>query len=870
METITEPETDQEPPVLVREESAREKRDRLLTGIDPKIIRNAWFALSHVFLDDGMVVADMGCGDGIMTYVMAVMRPKLRFIGVDQNRRGINKARERYQLDNLEYKVGDISEQVFDKESLDCILNSYALHAVYSGHRYSERIVQQTLENQLYALKKDGFMFVRDYARPPEQFVLIEMPDIDSTSDALADLSEADFLEWYSEHARPRHDAGTGGFFLEELPARVPKTRLYRLPYKWAYEFVLRKDRRSDSDAELSMEYTFFTAQEFRKNLRSMATRLRYSAPYWDDDVIETNFEGKFKLFSDDGTPLGSPPTCFIAVVQKMAERRSLHIEERRPSVTENHSLTISAMRDSKSGKIADIVTREERNFDVIPYRVDDDGALKVYLHDGVARPISNAVARAGKHIQDKHWSGDMVEAIALKEDVITDGDHETTQAIFDEKFTALLCRDHLGLTPKSGAQMEKGPGYFPAPDFINEYVHSFYLEVNHTAGQMVPKASVCGLGQFQAKGKIREFDAQQVLDAISLGVLPNARLELQLLALFKHKKIVSESWVNKKINIQAGKITGNADLAKIMLQLKASQTRFKDIKGSAGQLRAINSVFVEEGQARGAMSGLSAQENEFVIHDQETVNKAVVLPLTRNMQEEVHAGFLIDSLPVPEKLNGKTSTISCPSFELPQHITNNRLARKFIAEKFAVLPEMVIKMGEPYYCHVSVTPQRIYPFAVAVPPDFIEDPDILFLPAYQVALLNSRNMLNSSSHMLTLIGRSFKYMGGEVELDAHLESQMMLNMERAFDAPDWGFPLSYSRPSFLQEGGASREPAPVSYKDIAPAKKSPAATPFHQKNSYDAKNAPDMGGAFAKDMDQFFEELDQIATASAPRPEKW
>ena len=32
----------------------------------------------------------------------------------------------------------------------------------------------------------------------------------------------------------------------------------------------------------------------------------------------------------------------------------------------------------------------------------------------------------------------------------------------------------------------------------------------------------------------------------------------------------------------------------------------------------------------------------------------------------------------------------------------------------------------------------------------------------------------------------------------------------------------------------------------------------------------PDMGGAFAKDMDQFFEELDQITTASAPRPEKW
>src|SRR5690606_32029214 len=105
--------------------------------------------------------------------------------------------------------------------------------------------------------------------------------------------------------ARPRQDPGCGGFFLEELPARFPRTRLFRLPYKWAYEFIMRKDDRGHWETELPMEYTFYTERGFRKELRALGARLVYSAPYWDEDIIEKKFEGHFRLYDNRMNPLG-------------------------------------------------------------------------------------------------------------------------------------------------------------------------------------------------------------------------------------------------------------------------------------------------------------------------------------------------------------------------------------------------------------------------------------------------------------------------------------------------------------------------------------------------------------------------------------
>lgn len=105
-----------EDPYIDAEETALERRDNLLKDIAPEMVRRAWFTLSHLLLEEGSRVEfDMGCLDGTLTYAMAAMNPKIRFIGLDKSKRLISKAKETYQLHNLEFKIGDAASEVFSQ-----------------------------------------------------------------------------------------------------------------------------------------------------------------------------------------------------------------------------------------------------------------------------------------------------------------------------------------------------------------------------------------------------------------------------------------------------------------------------------------------------------------------------------------------------------------------------------------------------------------------------------------------------------------------------------------------------------------------------------------------------------------------------------
>ncbi len=763
-----------------------QERHELLKDIPYETVRRAWFTLSHLLLDDGAKVVDMGCDNGAMAFAMSVLNPHIKIIAVDKSKRQINKARELYKRHNLEFKAGDASSELFEKNTIDAIINSFVLHEVFSGSRYNERIVSDTLRKQFHMLKVGGTMFIRDYAKPPpEEMVIMEMPDTPSTGQDMASLSEPDLLIWYSAHARPRHDPGTGGFFLEEIPARLPRTRLFRLPYKWAYEFIMRKDDRSHWEAELPMEYTFFTEHEFLKELRSQGARVQYSAPYWDEGIIEKRFDGHFRLYTDEGAHIGNPPTSFIAVAQKMSERKSLHIEERRPSAGEEGQLKIQAMRNEKTGDLVDIVTRDMEIGEVVPYLVTEEGRLKIFLHDGIARSIINAVSRSGANIDGKRWSAHMVEPVSFDMQAIYDID------TLDVNNTVRFCRDYLGLKPYNSAVLEHGPDYYPAPDYIDERMHTYYLHVVSPGKDVTPKSFVGYAARFQARGKIRELDAQNVLNAITVGLIPNARLEMQILSLYQHLGMKAENWTEKQIALKRGKITAKADMRLLLQSLNETDSRFQDVKGTTGQLRSVHSIFVEEGQSQGGITGLSSQEVDFVISDEKTVNTAVVLPLTADMEGDIHAGFLLNHLPVPQRHEGSGLTISAPSFNLPRNIANLQDAKKFIAEKFNVAPEMVIKLGESYFSHTGMTPQRIHPFGVAVPPDMPDDPGTQFMPIRWFMLL--WRSLSREPHFMLTLARAYRYLHSDMELQAKLQARMILEERFAAARPDWSMPVSYT-----------------------------------------------------------------------------
>jgi SAM-dependent methyltransferase len=903
-----------ENPDIDDKESAIELRNILLKDIDPRDIRRAWFTLSHLLLEEGARVIDMGCQDGVLTYTMAAMAPHIRFVGLDKSKRHVSKAKEIYNLHNLEFKIGDLTTDIFEPESHDAIINSFVLHEVYSASRYNERIVSDTLRRQFRVLKKGGAMFIQDYARPPQgEFVLLEMPDIPSNGDDLASLSEPDLLVWYSRHARPRQDPGCAGFFLEELPPRFPRTRLFRLPHKWAYEFIMRKDDRQHWETALPMEFTFFTMPEFRRELRALGMRVQYSGPYWDDEYIEKHIDKNIRLYQDNGTAMGPPASCFIALSYKLSERKSLNFEERRPETSQGGSLKLSAVRDQKTGRISDVVTREIEISEIIPYRVDEDGSLKVYLHDGVAKTISNAVPRSGLNIDERRWSGHMVEQLAVNTSMMMAIDEP------DAKNSALFARNVLSLRAEDNAALERGPDYYPSPDYIDERIHTFYLKVAKSKAPVIPRNVLGHDDKFQAKGVLREFDAQQILNAITVGLIPNARLELQILSLYQRLDILAENWTQKKIKLEAGAISGNRALRKHLNQFVNQGKRFRDIKGTAGQLRAVHSTFVEEGQARGTITGLSAQDVDFVIFDDKTINTAVILPLTADARKEVHAGFLLDQLPVPERREGNGLTASAISFNLPPDITNMKLAKKYIADKFSVTPEMVIKMGECYFSHVDVTPQKIYPFAVAMPAKFEKDPGTIYIPLTQIMMMwqsqsrdhkfslkaGKRPAMVWDTNFAISISRCYKLLHEQYALDAKLDSKAILKERLAYKPPNWSPPLSYRpAPIFKPKAPVPDSPALFAYKPNYSEKPEPvfaalAGRPVEKKSMPEAaapsaaaeiemlekanqaqdqpdihldinhSSLPNLLADFEKELEDIFEDLSKDGP-SEPKPEKW
>lgn len=761
-----------------------EERNRMLRHVEYSTVRRAWFNMSHLLLEDGAKVLDMGCGNGEMTYAMAALNPNLNFVGVDKSKRTIAAAEKKYKAPNLEFKVGDVSSDLFPAESVDAIINAFILHHVFSEARYNERIISDTLRKQFSMLKNDGMMFIRDFAKPPQgQFVLMEMHDKESTGEDLADFSEADLLEWYSENARPKQDPGCGGFFLEELPPRFPKTRLFRLPYKWAYEFIMRKDDRKIWKRELPFEYTFFTVQEFRNELRALGARVQYSAPHWDDDYIKKNFEGHFRLMNLNGDPIGDPPTSFIAVARKQPERTSLNVKERRITDDEEGVLEVKTLRDQKNGDLTDVVTREKELAEILPYRINErDKRLYIYLHDGIVRGITNAVRRSGVNIDEREWSGHMLEAITTNFADLED------MGEFDVENTLEFSKSYLGLKPRIGKIIEEGPDYYPDPNFIDERVHTFYLNVSDVKKQVVPKRKVLETHRFQAKGVIREYNAQSVLDAITVGLIPNSRLELQILSLMQHVKAKAENWISKDITVLAGEIQDRAfEIKEFLRQASHSDKRFKEVKGSAGQLRTINSIFVEEGLSQGGRTGISSEHIDFVLSDEQTINTAVVLPLTSSVKGDIHAGFLIKHTPVPQRYVGNGTTISAPQMNIPKDVVNYRMLKQFIAEKFGVTPDMVVKLGESYFTHIGITPHRIHPFAIAAPPKAFKDPDTKFIPIYQYMLLWKR--LSRDQHFMTTIARAYRYLPEHMKLQAKMDAKIIVNDMFKQAQPDWSLP---------------------------------------------------------------------------------
>ena len=704
------------PPAQASEASKRavrarfkDERLKLLEDVPAPIIKKAWFTMSHLLLDDGANVIDAGCNNGAMTYAISSLFPNLNITGLDLNANLLMAAEESYKRDNLNFRRANLFESFAPEGSVDAIINSFVLHEVYSESLYNERLISKLLERQYEALKENGYILIRDYVLPASgEYVLMELKDKGISSDEIEKMSESDFLIWYSEKARSKSDHDAAGFFIEELPPNYPGTRLFRLPIKWAYEFILRKDDRQKLKDTLTKEYAFYTEQEFRRELGSLGARVVYTAPHWDEGFMKTRYDGKIRMYREDGTPMGPPPTSYIIVAQKVSENKSQILQERRASRGKTGKIHLQTVRDDVTGDVVDIATRDMEIAEIIPYRVTPEGQLKIYLHESLPRGLVNSVPRIGKNLDGRKWSGHMTEAMAMP--------LENIRGVVDHPINELqkFAMKEIGIRPSIDASMQKGPGFYPDPYRIDERIETWYYRVEDFHPSFEPKNTLYDIEGFSSKGQIREFDAQAIMNAITVGYLPSSRLEPQLLALHQMLKIPTEVWEDLPIHLSEVPAEEVENIDKVVRGMTLNDGRFKNIKGSAGNIRLVQSVFVDEGRDQGGgMTNLAARDMEFIYQEDNTINTAVVMPLVKDLQGEVLSGIVAEYLPVPQRYKGTGLLPTLPSFQLPKEVTDIDAARRYIADKFNVDAKYVARMGESYYTHVGMTPHRIYPFVV-------------------------------------------------------------------------------------------------------------------------------------------------------------
>lgn len=688
--------------MLAKDEAARQ---RYIIEMPEFIQKKAGLISAHFLLPAGARVVDMGCDTGEVTYMLAVLNPRAEIIGVDRDQKSIDFARKTYKLPNLSFRVSDISIPDLEDESVDGIINSNILHHVYSAGGYNPDEVTHLLEKQIQKLKPGGTMLIRDYVKPPDdELVLMELPNIPSKGTEPSDMSDADLLVEFSQNARPMV-SGCEGFFIEEQMPKREGTRLFRLSHKWAKEFIHRKNYRTNWKKELTQEYTFFTWSDYRREFARLGLRMVFSAPYWNPWVVKNCFKGHFQLYDESYTPLNPPPTNYFIIGQKVADKQSMILEERRPSQKPVGDLQIMVVRDKISGALHELVKRPGEYCDVVPYRITPDNRLVIYVRSGYPRPIINAVSRGSYNLDGKKWSGHLVEPITMDTVLMTDDVEENRKMIFD------YVRNYANLRPKSEDGWYVGDTYFPSPDRIDEAIEPVFIEVENprkTTWQIAEDKEV----NFTEIGTITELDASDIILASQVGLLPEPRLEMHVFELMSRYNIQFPRWIGDgmpKIEKQHHKTHDPEELLQ-----EVEPAEFEEEKRSPVILRPVKSVFVEEGKVGRATRGLSAQDIEFIITDDGIENIAIVIPVSRDWDNNLLVSLDPKILPVPNRMGGDGAMLNAPSFTLPRDIRTIDDARLFIANKFRIEVDAVVQLGESYFTHTGVTPQRVYPFVIA------------------------------------------------------------------------------------------------------------------------------------------------------------
>jgi hypothetical protein len=265
------------------------------------------------------------------------------------------------------------------------------------------------------------------------------------------------------------------------------------------------------------------------------------------------------------------------------------------------------------------------------------------------------------------------------------------------------------------------GLAYYPSPGGIDERVTSMFVELASAVTGHALSPTLSGLS---TAGAVREFDAQDLLRAAHVGVLPEARLEMNVYALMRRLELTPDPYIGEEVEIPAGELPGaarRADLAELLARPAAMP--FSPTTERAGYLRLIRAVFADQTEEDGLPRSLAEIELELVVPRTRSVNTVVALPVIRS-GGEILVGLETRLLPVPQRHDGDARILVAPAWRLSREIDSLAAAKAFVAVELGASPDDMTPLGAAYFPSAGITPERVHPFVVRgaarAPYDFV------------------------------------------------------------------------------------------------------------------------------------------------------
>jgi ubiquinone/menaquinone biosynthesis C-methylase UbiE len=640
-------------------------------------------ASASVFFDPapGKIIVDIGMASGTSSNILAFLFPQLKIIGVDINPTMVEIASKNYALPNLEFRVDDGELlKTFNENSISGFFNCSSIHHITSFNNYESYRAYNTIKRQKELLSEGGIIVVRDFVKPPEQEVIIDLTNVEHKNTP----GDADLLIDFSKRARSLSDPVERGFPIKEIISAKKNIRRFRLFYADAVEFIRRKDYFENWEVELQEEYGYFTQKEFEEIFAGLGLRIIVSNPIYNPWIIRNRYKNKFVVYDLSLKDLGFPPTNYLIAAEKINKKGSSMHLIRHLHETEQSFLSYKSYENVESGKIYDVVQRPNSVIDILPYSFEN-GKLEILAKHGYPRPLANI--NAGNPIIDqKHFSGYITEGIT---------------ASFNQSIEKILA-ERTGLTINSFGSLNHSLEFFTSPGGIEEKVESYFVEFKETLH--LENNGIGNLSGFKNSGSIRKFNAIQLLKTAQTGALVEARLELSIYSLLRKQNISFPEWIGEKIEITDLAINESS----LQDLLSESSTPFKNSEKSMN--------FLQKSRAKFSESGITESSTilEYVTPQNKSINTLVTLPVALH-NNEYYIGLEIRELPVPQLITGNSRLIVASAFRLPFEVSTFKELENYMLKLnfFGSRIKSFNRLGEKYFPSIGVTPEQVYPYVV-------------------------------------------------------------------------------------------------------------------------------------------------------------